>query len=315
MDGGNRDRPRVRGDRPPQRLGGAGPGDRGVGSRQVQDVRPVPGGDAPDPRAERPVGLRLRVRVHLARHALGGARPDRHLGHRLLRPLLPRVRRRDRGPERGPLALSAALWLLGAYLVGAVPVGYLVARILGVDVRRRGSRSIGATNVLRTAGWTPALVTLGGDIAKGYVAVWVGSHAGPGPAWAGAAAVLAVVGNCWPVFLGFRGGKGVATALGAFLRITPWALVPAAVVFASLVGSFRFVSLASLCAAIGLPPAIFALGYPAALALAGLAVAIIVIARHHQNIQRLLTGTENRFGAPRPGSGSGGVAAGSSKAR
>ena len=85
-----------------------------------------------------------------------------------------------------------------------------------------------------------------------------------------------MVGNCWPVFLGFRGGKGVATGLGAFLRITPWALIPAAVVFAALVASFRFVSLASLCAVIGLPLAILALGYPAALALAGLAVAIIV---------------------------------------
>jgi acyl phosphate:glycerol-3-phosphate acyltransferase len=180
--------------------------------------------------------------------------------------------------------------------VGAIPVGYLVARILGVDIRRRGSGNIGATNVLRTAGWTPALATLGGDIVKGYVATWVGSQAGPGPGWAGAAAVLAVVGNCWPVFLRFRGGKGVATALGAFLRITPWALVPAAVVFLSLVASFRFVSLASLCAAIGLPLAIFALGYPGPLAVAGLAVAAIIVGRHHENIQRLLAGTERRFG-------------------
>jgi glycerol-3-phosphate acyltransferase PlsY len=186
--------------------------------------------------------------------------------------------------------------------VGAIPVGYVVGRLLGVDVRGRGSGNIGATNVLRTAGWTPAVATLVGDVAKGYVATWIGSHAGPGPSWAGAAAVLAVVGNCWPVFLRFRGGKGVATALGAFLRIAPWALVPAAVVWACLVASFRFVSLASICAAMGLPLAILALGYPAALALAGLAVAVLVVSRHHQNIQRLLAGTEARFGerAPAP---------------
>jgi glycerol-3-phosphate acyltransferase PlsY len=192
-------------------------------------------------------------------------------------------------------------------------VGYVVARILGIDIRSRGSGNIGATNVLRTAGWTPAVATLLGDIAKGYVATWIGSRAGPEPGWAGAAAVLAVVGNCWPVFLGFRGGKGVATGLGAFLRITPWALIPAAVVWGCLVASFRFVSLASICAVLGLPLAILALGYPAALALAGLAVAIIVTARHHQNIQRLLAGTENKFGGSHPGSG--GVVTESGKAR
>jgi glycerol-3-phosphate acyltransferase PlsY len=189
--------------------------------------------------------------------------------------------------------------------VGAVPVGYVVARVLGVDIRRKGSGNIGATNVLRTSGWTPALATLAGDIAKGYVATWVGSHAGTGPAWAGAAAALAVIGNCWPVFLGFRGGKGVATSLGAFLRITPWALVPALVVFLALVASFRFVSLASICAALGLPLAIFALGYPAALAVAGLAAAAIVVARHQENIQRLLAGTESRFGQRKATTGTG----------
>lgn len=180
--------------------------------------------------------------------------------------------------------------------MGAIPVGYVVARLLGVDIRRRGSGNIGATNVLRTAGWTPAIATLLGDVAKGYVATWIGSQAGPGPRWAGAAAGLAVVGNCWPVFLGFRGGKGVATALGAFLRVTPWAFVPATVVWVSLVASFRLVSLASVCAVAGLPLAILALGYPPALAVAGLAVAVIIVARHHENIRRLLAGTERRFG-------------------
>jgi len=180
--------------------------------------------------------------------------------------------------------------------VGAVPIGYLVARLLGIDLRRRGSGNIGATNVLRTAGWAPAVATLLGDVAKGYGAAWLGSLAGPGPAWAAAAAVLAVVGNCWPVFLGFRGGKGVATGLGAFLRVAPWALVPAAVVWGALLASFRYVSLASICAVLGLPAAILALGYPGPSVLAGTAVAALVVGRHHANLRRLLAGTEPRFG-------------------
>jgi glycerol-3-phosphate acyltransferase PlsY len=171
-----------------------------------------------------------------------------------------------------------------------------VARALGVDIRRRGSGNIGATNVLRTAGWGPAIATLLGDIAKGYGAAWLGARAGVEPGWAAAAAVLAVVGNCWSVFLGFRGGKGVATGLGAFLRVTPWALLPAAVVWLAVLASSRFVSLASLCAVIGLPVAIVALGYPPALGLAGVAVAAIVVARHRENVRRLLAGTESRFG-------------------
>jgi glycerol-3-phosphate acyltransferase PlsY len=187
--------------------------------------------------------------------------------------------------------------------VGAIPVGYLIARVLGVDLRRRGSGNIGATNVLRTAGWGPAVATLLGDVAKGYVAAWLGSRAGAAPAWAGAGAVLAVVGNCWPVFLGFRGGKGVATGLGAFLRAAPWALVPAGVVWVSLVASFRYVSLASICAALGLPVAILALGYPRPLAAAGLVVTVIVVGRHHDNIRRLLAGTERRFGEREPPGG------------
>jgi len=202
---------------------------------------------------------------------------------------------------RGPVIPLLAL--AGAYLVGSIPVGFLVARLAGVDIRRHGSGNIGATNVLRSLGTAPAVATLLGDVAKGYAGAWLGSLAGAGPRWAAAGAVLVVVGNCWPVFLRFRGGKGVATGLGAFLRLAPWAIVPAAVVWLALLASFRFVSLASLCAALGLPLAVLALGYPAATAVAAAVVAAIVIGRHHQNIGRLLAGTENRLGRPRPGGG------------
>lgn len=170
----------------------------------------------------------------------------------------------------------------------------------GIDIRRQGSGNIGATNVLRTLGRGAAVATLLGDIAKGYAGAWVGSLAGPGPIWAGLGTLLTVVGNCWPVYLGFRGGKGVATSLGAFLRVTPWAILPAAVVWLVLLASFRFVSLASLCAAIGLPLAVVLLGYPLPLAAAAAVVALIVVARHRENIERLLAGTERRFGQREP---------------
>jgi glycerol-3-phosphate acyltransferase PlsY len=190
----------------------------------------------------------------------------------------------------------SVLWLALAYLVGAIPVGFVVARVAGVDIRRHGSGNIGASNVLRTLGRGPAVATLVADIAKGYAGAWLGSLAGPGPAWAAAGAVAVVAGNVWPVFLGFRGGKGVATGLGAFLRVTPWAIVPAAVVFVALAASFRYVSLASLCATAGLPLAILALGYSPWLAGAGLLVAVIVVVRHRENIARLMAGTERRLG-------------------
>jgi glycerol-3-phosphate acyltransferase PlsY len=175
-----------------------------------------------------------------------------------------------------------------------------VGRVLGVDVRRHGSGNIGASNVLRAVGRGPAILTLVGDVAKGFAAACFGGLVGPEPIWLGAAAVLAVVGNCWSVFLGFRGGKGAATGLGAFLRVTPWAILPAVVVFVVLAVTFRYASLASLCAAAGLPLAALALGYSPGLAAVAAVGAVIVIGRHHANIGRLLAGTERRIGEREP---------------
>jgi hypothetical protein len=124
------------------------------------------------------------------------------------------------------------LGLLAAYLIGAIPIGFLVARAAGgTDIRRAGSGNIGATNVLRTLGTGPAVLTLVGDIVKGYVAVRAARSIGP-EVWAAAGGtVAAIAGNCWPIFLGFRGGKGVATGLGAFLALIPWAVGPAALLW------------------------------------------------------------------------------------
>jgi acyl phosphate:glycerol-3-phosphate acyltransferase len=132
------------------------------------------------------------------------------------------------------------LGLLAAYLIGAIPVGFLVARAAGgTDIRRAGSGNIGATNVLRTLGTGPAVLTLVGDIVKGYVAVRAAGAIGP-EVWAAAGgAVAAVAGNCWPIFLRFRGGKGVATGLGAFLALIPWAVAPAAVLWVAVTAVYH----------------------------------------------------------------------------
>jgi glycerol-3-phosphate acyltransferase PlsY len=190
-----------------------------------------------------------------------------------------------------------ALGLAVAYLIGAVPVGVLVARAMGgVDPRQVGSGSIGATNVMRAMGRGPAAATLAGDVVKGALAVGAAAALAP-PAWGAAAgAVAAVAGNCWSIFLGFRGGKGVATGLGAFLAVTPWAILPAAVVFAVTLAAGRLVSLASLLGVGTLPIAVAALGYPRPAVAAGIAAAVIVTVRHRQNLGRLVRGVEPRLG-------------------
>jgi len=194
------------------------------------------------------------------------------------------------------MALSL-LALALVYLVGAVPVGYLVARLAGgVDIRRRGSGNIGATNVLRTLGKGPAAVTFAGDVAKGWLAVWLAEAIGPELWWGAAGAVLAIVGNCWSVFLGFRGGKGVATGLGAFLRLVPLATLPAILVWAIVALTFRYVSLASLTASACLPIGVLLLGYPVQALVATVAALLIVMARHRDNLARLVAGTERKLG-------------------
>jgi acyl phosphate:glycerol-3-phosphate acyltransferase len=195
--------------------------------------------------------------------------------------------------------VTAALALGAAYLVGAVPVGYLVGRAFGIgDIRRHGSGTIGATNVLRTAGRLPAVLTLLGDVVKGWSAVALAAFLSGGDAGLTAlSAVAAVVGNCWSIFLGFRGGKGVATGFGALLRLVPLATLPAALLWMAVVIVSRYVSLASLVAAACVPVAALAFArYPGASVLAAAAVAVIVVARHHANIARLLAGNERRLG-------------------
>ncbi|HSE04020.1 MAG TPA: glycerol-3-phosphate 1-O-acyltransferase PlsY [Methylomirabilota bacterium] len=194
------------------------------------------------------------------------------------------------------MALSV-LGLLAAYLIGAIPVGFLVARAArGTDIRRSGSGNIGATNVLRTLGTGPAVLTLAGDIVKGYLAVRAAGGVGA-ETWAAAGgAVAAVAGNCWPVVLGFRGGKGVATGLGAFLALIPWAVAPAAVLWLAVTAISRYVSMASVVACLSLPAGALLLGYPRPSVIAAAVAALTIVWRHRENITRLMSGTERRLG-------------------
>ncbi len=195
------------------------------------------------------------------------------------------------------LVARALLGLVVAYLIGAIPIGFVVARSIGgTDIRRAGSGNIGATNVLRTLGKLPASLTLLGDIAKGIAAVSAARALVPAPWGASAGAVIAIVGNCWPVFLRFRGGKGVATGFGAFLALTPWATAPAALVWVVVTASFRYVSLASIMACLCLPLGVVLLGYPRAAVVAAILAALVIIVRHRANLRRLLSGREPRLG-------------------
>ena len=196
------------------------------------------------------------------------------------------------------------LWLLVAagYLLGSIPFGYLLVRAQsGGDVREMGSGNIGATNVARTAGWPVGVATLILDTAKGFFAVWLIGHFSDGNIrfmmYAGLAAIL---GHIAPVWLNFSGGKGVATALGVFLEICWPAVAVAVAIFAIVLIFWRYVSLASVSAAAALPLLVYVLyapGHapPVAVSTGTLLAAILVIAKHRWNIERLMIGTEPRF--------------------
>lgn len=188
-----------------------------------------------------------------------------------------------------------------AFLLGSIPFGFLLFRLHnGGDIRRAGSGNIGATNVLRTGGRKLGILTLVLDAAKGWGALWLGLHFAPGHSLLLAAMLLAVIlGHMYTPWLRFQGGKGVATALGAFLAWAPWALAGALVVFLIVLAIWRYVSLASICATIALPLLLTPLsGHVTApeLAAAGL-VAALILWRHRGNMQRLRRGTEHKFGA------------------
>jgi acyl phosphate:glycerol-3-phosphate acyltransferase len=191
--------------------------------------------------------------------------------------------------------VELTLVLALAYLLGSIPGAFLVARTSGVDLRRRGSGNVGATNVLRTLGVSRAVVAMCLDAAKGSVAVAVASSLSPVAFVGAAAGVCSVLGHVFPVWLGFRGGKGVATAAGVFAVLAPLTLLASGVVFVVTVWYTRFISVGSLVGTATLAAGAAASG-PTATAVAAAVVTVIILVRHRDNVRRVVDGTERRIG-------------------
>jgi glycerol-3-phosphate acyltransferase PlsY len=201
--------------------------------------------------------------------------------------------------------LVSALAALVAYLVGSLSFAVVVSRVMGLaDPRTYGSKNPGATNVLRTGNKAAAILTLLGDAAKGWFAVWLAVRFGPkfgiGDLGVAAVAVAVFLGHLFPVYFGFKGGKGVATAAGVILALNPWLALATGVTWAIIAGFFRYSSLASIVAAV------FAAFYSAfgwgfdERFLAFVAIAGLIVYRHRANISNLLAGKERRIGQKAP---------------
>ncbi len=186
---------------------------------------------------------------------------------------------------------------LASYLLGSVPTGYLLVRLSGKrDVRKFGSGSTGATNVLRVKGWKVALPVAIFDLLKGFLPVFLAGRWFADPVFAAVCGLLAVVGHCFPFSIGFRGGKGVATSLGAFAAIAWAPCLGSLGLFFIVIGLTRFVSLGSILGSLAFPAILFATGGPAGVSAVTLAIAALVIFRHGDNVRRLIKGTERKLG-------------------
>jgi glycerol-3-phosphate acyltransferase PlsY len=195
--------------------------------------------------------------------------------------------------------MATLLAVLGAYLIGSISFAVVTSRLFGLpDPRTYGSGNPGATNVLRSGKKTAAIATLVGDAAKGAVAValvrWLAPSFGLGDTAVAGAAFAAFAGHLYPVYFGFKGGKGVATAFGIVLALSGWLALAALVVFLAVVATTRYVSLASVlgaAAAAALTPVLFGTGWVLA---AVLGMGVLIVWRHRANLQRLLAGEESR---------------------
>ncbi len=215
------------------------------------------------------------------------------------------------------MPLTSLLIAAAAYLLGSIPAGYLLVRLFRhQDIRSVGSGNIGATNVLRTGGKGLGAVTFLLDMLKGCAAVWLGALAWtflvhgaliastfPRRNCEALAALCAVLGHMFPVWLRFRGGKGVATGFGVFLVAAPWAALAAITIFFFVLAVSRYVSVASILGAASFPVFAWFLvrgARPAFFTAVEITVALLIILKHHQNIRRLFAGTESRFGVKQP---------------
>ena len=192
--------------------------------------------------------------------------------------------------------MNAVVAITVGYFVGSIPFAYLLCRRQGIDLHRSGSGNVGAANVLRTSGIRAAVVAMLLDAVKGTAAVMIAQLLAAGPVAAVVAACASVVGHVYPVWLRFRGGKGVATAAGAFAVLAPEALGIALCVFLLVVTLTRFVSVGSIAGALTLTLVAAITDVPGAVALGATASTLIIVYRHRENVARLVAGTERRIG-------------------
>jgi glycerol-3-phosphate acyltransferase PlsY len=211
-------------------------------------------------------------------------------------------------PTKGLLLLFPA-----AYLIGSIPFGVLVGKYKGIDVRKSGSRNIGATNVLRTAGRVPGLLTLAGDVLKGAMAVllcrYVLNYIMPvdqpdlqltdRELWEGAIGVTVVLGHMFSLFLSFSGGKGVATGFGVLVVYHPLSAITTAFIWLLVAATTRYSSLAAIIASGLLPLTLFLLSAHYIKVYYGIILALLIVLKHRENIRRIMDGTESRIGDSR----------------
>ncbi len=192
--------------------------------------------------------------------------------------------------------MLAVLLLLGGYVLGSVPTGFLVGRAWGVDVRRAGSGNIGMANVLRTVGTWPAVITMAGDMLKGFAPVFLARFLTENEWVVAAVALAAVVGHCWPVFLGFKGGKAVATGAGTTIALAPVVGLALFAFWWAVVLVSRYTSLGAISVMIVSPVAFFLTGQPTPYVLYTVIGGALVLWRHRENARALMKGTERKIG-------------------
>jgi acyl phosphate:glycerol-3-phosphate acyltransferase len=200
------------------------------------------------------------------------------------------------------IPMTVVLIPVTAYLLGSIPFGLILGKIFGSgDVRKEGSGNIGATNVARVAGPRAGILTLLLDGAKGAAAVLLAERYSNGSAmWMIIAGLAALVGHCFPIWLKFKGGKGVATAAGVYLALSPFAFLAGLILFILVVGFWRYVSLGSISAAAAMPMLLYFLwapqhAPPPVITFGALAVAMLIVYKHDANLQRLVDGQEPKF--------------------
>ncbi|HEY3278114.1 MAG TPA: glycerol-3-phosphate 1-O-acyltransferase PlsY [Syntrophorhabdaceae bacterium] len=193
--------------------------------------------------------------------------------------------------------MRSLLFIIAAYLIGSIPVGVILSKMKGKDPRSVGSGNIGATNVMRTAGKALGIITLIGDALKGYIPTFCAIHYGLPEYIIAAVGLAAFLGHLFPLFLGFKGGKGVATALGVYLALNPLAILGSFIVFLIVLLKWRYVSAGSIAGTVAMPFLLIALKAPAMYLYLSIVVTVMIVVKHRGNIRRLAAGTEHKLGS------------------